>query len=98
MILTSILKIIVFLLSFPKSICFCIKMLPFKTAIKLPIIIRYNTKISSCKGKIDIERKKFASIKIGFGGAGCFDKKYQRTILEIDGKRPNLGPGLIWLR
>lgn len=61
-------------------------MLPFKTAIKLPIIIRYNTKISSCKGKIDIERKKFASIKIGFGGAGCFDKKYQRTILGIDGK------------
>lgn len=75
------------ILSIPKSLYFCLKTLPFNQAIKIPILIRYNCKIISCHGKIEIgDKVKFASIQIGFGQVGIFDKKYSRTIIELNGK------------
>lgn len=76
-----------YLLSIPKSIYFNLRLLPIKEAIKLPIFIRYNCAIKSTKGNIIFKNKiKTGIVKIGFGNVGIFDKKYFRSILEINGK------------
>lgn len=79
-------QIIEKLLSIPKSLYVNFKLMPFKMVYKLPIIVRYNCKIVSLKGKVKINSKvKTAMFQIGFGNVGVFDKTYQRSIIEIDG-------------
>lgn len=43
-----------YVLSLPKSIYLNFRVLPFKDAIKLPLLVRYNTVLSSCSGKVTI--------------------------------------------
>lgn len=75
------------LLSIPKSLYVCLRLFPLKDAIKLPIIVRYNCHLLSLKGLINIKGKsKTAMLKLGFGHVGIFDKKYERTVLQIDGR------------
>ena len=45
-------KIIEFFLSFPKSFYVSLRLLGFKKAIKLPILVRYNTRIISLYGRM----------------------------------------------
>lgn len=73
--------------SIPKSFYVSLKYFPFKEAIKLPIMVRYNTVLLGLKGKIVNSRgeAKFAMLKIGFGNVGVFDKKFERTMLQISG-------------
>jgi len=58
-----------YFISLFKTIYFNFKVFNFKTAIKLPIFVSYNTKILEInKNSIDIKCKvKPALIKIGFG-------------------------------
>lgn len=60
----------------------------FKRAIRLPIIVRYNTQLKSLSGKVicSYRELRFGDVKIGFGDVGIFDKRYERCILEIAGK------------
>lgn len=54
-----------------RSLYFCLKKLPFKQAIKIPLYISPNCKyISQCKGKIilDTDNLRFAMIVVGAGG------------------------------
>lgn len=75
-----------YVLSLPKSIYLNFRVLPFKDAIKLPLLVRYNTVMSSYSGKVTIlGGAVLGSIKIGFGHVGCFDKKYERSIWEVAG-------------
>jgi acetyltransferase-like isoleucine patch superfamily enzyme len=61
-------------------------LLPFKDAIKLPIVVSRKTKLKSLKGSFKINSPvNFAMIKVGFGTVGIFDYKNERTILEING-------------
>lgn len=80
-------KIIDYLLGMPKSIYFCFKYLPFKTAVKLPILLSRHVYLYSMKGKIKIESAqiKMGMIRIGYGGVGIFDRKYSRTIWQNNG-------------
>lgn len=79
--------IIDYLLSLPKSIYFCMKCLPVKQAVKIPVFVRYNTKLASCKGRLFLsDNIAWGGVKIGFGTVPVFDKKCQRTILHLDGK------------
>ncbi len=67
-----------------KTIYFNFKMLPFKSAVKLPVMIFAKTKISSLKGKINITSSvSHAMIKIG----RCEVSHYRThsTILSIAG-------------
>lgn len=48
------------ILSIPKSLWVCLRLFPFKEAIKFPVLIRYNTKILSLRGKVTCKN---------FGGA-----------------------------
>lgn len=76
------------IISIPLSLYVCLRLLPFKQAIILPIIVRYNCKLKSLKGYVVLSSKtiKPNMLSIGFGKVGVFDKRYSRTILEINGK------------
>ena len=71
-----------------RSIPINFKLLPLKTALKLPIIISPFVKIKSLKGKVIIKNYdiKPGMIRIGFGDVGIFDNIFSRTILQLDGK------------
>ncbi len=81
------------LLSIPKSLYVSYKLGGVKSAWKCPIFVRYNTKLSGLKGSVrfadragtEIRTPKTATLKVGFGDVGIFDKRYQRAILEING-------------
>ncbi len=82
-----------------KTIYFNLRMLPFKQALKMPLFIAYHTKFISLKGRITIKADiKPGMIRFGFGTVGVIDKKYTRTLIEINGiiefdKKANFGYG-----
>lgn len=79
-------KILEHILSIPKSFYVSSKYFPLKDAVKLPIMVRYNTVLLGLKGKISNSGgAKFAMLKVGFGNVGVFDKKYERAMLQIGG-------------
>ena len=73
-----------YFISLFKTIYFNFKVFNFKTAIKLPIFVSYNTKILEInKNSIDIKCKvKPALIKIGFGGTDFIPS--QKGIIKIE--------------
>lgn len=74
------------LLSLPKSLYVSLRLFPFREALKLPVLCRYNVKCLSLKGKMTtVGGVKPLMVHIGFGSVGVFDKKYSRSILEING-------------
>ena len=82
----KILKAIIYLLSFPKSLYVCLRLLPIRQAFMLPIWVRYNVNCFSLKGKaIVMDSMSFGGIKIGFKGVGTQDVLFKRSVLEING-------------
>lgn len=77
------------LLSIPKSLYVCLKLFRLKDALKLPILVRYNCCLVSLSGKVNVKKcsggVKTAMMKIGFGRIGIFDKRYERSVLQING-------------
>lgn len=75
------------ILSIPKSLWISSRFFPLKEAIKLPILVRYNTKVFSTSGSIKVKEGilKTSLLRIGFGKVGIYDKKYSRTIIDIRG-------------
>lgn len=85
------------LLSIPKSFWVSIHYFPLTEALKLPIMVRYNTCLLSVGGKIIIRDKSEGKIlSFGFGGVGIFDKKYERSIWEINGTIELSGRVVFW--
>ncbi len=83
------------ILSIPKSFYLCVKLMPLRQALHIPIMVRYNCKIKSLKGCV----KFFAPVRpmmmtVGFESVGIFDKKYERSIVQIDGTL-ELGSGKV---
>lgn len=82
-----------------KTIYFNLKMFPLRQALKLPVFIGYHTKFVSLKGNLQIEGPlKMGMIRFGFGDVGVVDKKYCRTLIELNGtilfkNRASLGYG-----
>ena len=70
-------KLLTYMLDFPKSVWFNFHYLPLKQAVKLPIWISHNVKISSAKGKVSIADDSVSrSITIGvFEGSFCTSSK-----------------------
>ena len=75
------------LLSIPKSMYVNLRLLSFQEAIKMPIIVRYNDKLSCLTGRIIMNNTKVrtAMLRIGFGDIGVLDKRFERTILNLKG-------------
>lgn len=76
------------LLSIPKSIYVCLRLFPFKDAVKLPMYVRYNCRLYSLKGRIQIDAPKVyrGMFKVGFAVVGIFDKRNSPAILKINGE------------
>lgn len=82
-----------------KTIYINLKYLNFMDAIKLPIIVSRNVRLKSLSGTIKINSNiQTGMIKLGFGNVGIFDKKLDKSILELEGRlvfegKCNLGHG-----
>lgn len=59
-------------------------MLPFKQAIRFPILVEHNVILANCSGQFILNAPQ-KRIRIGFGNVGIFDKKNSRTILNVSG-------------
>lgn len=75
------------ILSIPKSLWVSLHFFSLKETLRLPILVRYNTKIVSLKGSVVHSGggKNVYRLVIGFGDVGTYDKKCQRSMIEIDG-------------
>lgn len=76
---------IVKILSVPKSVYINLKVFDFKTAIKLSILVSYNTKLIGVnKGSIVIgDSLRFGKVRIGFGGVDIL-REGKKSLLRID--------------
>ena len=72
------------ILSIPKSLYVSFKLCPFRQAFRLPIVVRFNTKIIECKGTAVLNGG--GRISIGFGQISEFDKKFERSIIKLNGQ------------
>lgn len=73
-------------MSLPKTICFNIKLLPIRKALKFPIWFSYDTSISICKGSVVLpELIKPFMIRVGFHECDECNPK-NPTLLKVDGK------------
>lgn len=79
-------KILHLIASLPKTIYFNFKYLPFKDAIKLPILVSSRVFLECTDWVVKIENDiKFKMIKIGFTQSALFDYKKNRTIWSNKG-------------
>lgn len=69
-----------------KTIYFNFKYLPFKQALKFPILVSKNVCLEKTNGQVLIDHPaRPGLIKIGFGHVGIFDKIKSRCIWEVSG-------------
>lgn len=73
------------ILSVPKSFWVSLHYFPFAEAVRLPICVRYNVILKSLKGTVTITPPYTGRLSIGFGDVGLYDKRYNRSVLEIYG-------------
>jgi len=79
-----------------KTIYFNLKYLPFKQALKLPVLISKNVYLKEVSGEIHFDCPiRFGLIQIGYGNVGIFDKKRSRTIWDVSGNVTFRGFGTI---
>ena len=72
--------------SLPKTLHFNFHYFPFKTAVKLPVIVSHRTYLRELHGKVELpEKVEKAMVKIGFGDVGHFDRKRSRGIWQVSG-------------
>ena len=72
--------------SIPKTLRFNFHYFPFKTALKLPVVVSHRTYLRELHGKVELpEKVERAMIKIGFGDVGHYDRKRSRTIWQVSG-------------
>lgn len=73
--------------SIPKTLRFNFHYFPFKTALKLPVVVSHRTYLRELHGKVELpEKVGTAMVKIGFGDVGHYDRKRSRGIWQVSGK------------
>ncbi|WP_082856383.1 acyltransferase [Marinomonas atlantica] len=69
----------------PKTLLFNFSYLPFKQAIKLPVIVSHRTQFLNRKGSIVVPKNaKTGKIKLGFGQVQVADAAYSRFIWSLE--------------
>jgi len=84
----KIVKLVRYALGLPKSIYVNFRLLPFKQAIFLPIIVSTNTKLISLSGKATLKKVKMGIVRIGFNGADMIEYNHNPTMLKVCGTNP----------
>lgn len=82
----KIARILRYISGIPKSIYVNFRLLPFRQAVHLPIMVSRKTKLQSLSGKVYLGRVKMGIIRIGFGGTDMLDYRYSRSIIKITGE------------
>lgn len=78
-------KILFIFFAIPKTLYFNFKYLPFRQAVKLPILISHRVWLLNLSGNVTVSKVEFGAVRIGFGSVGIFDKKKSRTIWQVSG-------------
>ncbi len=74
------------LCSIPKTLRFNFHYFPFKTAIRCPVMVSRRVYLRSLKGKVLLpDNAETASVRIGFGDVGHYDRRRSRTIWQVSG-------------
>ena len=75
------------LFSLPKSLYVSMKLFPIHQAFRIPILVRFNTKLTCLTGNVKIKSggARTAMLTIGFGQVGIIDKKFERSSVQIGG-------------
>lgn len=88
------------LFSLPKSLYVNFRLLPFKRAIRLPILVKYNTVVKGFRGGeiVFTGNLRFGMFSMGFGEISEFDNLRSRAVLKVHGtifvgSRTRFGPG-----
>ncbi len=81
----KVVKLIRYMSGIPKSIYVNFRLLPFKEAIFLPIMVSRKTKLRALSGKAHLNKIKTGIVRIGFGGTDMMDYRYDRSVLKITG-------------
>lgn len=76
-----------YLLALPRSIWYNFRLLPFRQARRLPLLISHRTVVETLSGRVLLaeEKPKMGLVKIGFATCQCSDFRYDRTRLNIRG-------------
>lgn len=79
-------NIVEILLSIPKTVIFNFKILPVKSAIKMPFIVSYNVKLGGVtRDNFIVEKKNLstASMRIGFGDSANGRRESKKSLIRI---------------
>jgi len=72
--------------SIPKTLRFNLHYFPFRTAVKLPVVVSHRTYLRELNGTVELpENVETAMVKIGFGDVGHYDRKHSRSIWQVSG-------------
>ena len=76
-----------FVLALPRSLWYNLRLLPFRQAIRMPILISHRTVVQNVSGNVVVRcaKPKMGLVKIGFGTCQCTDFRHNSTILNIRG-------------
>lgn len=70
----------------PKTLLFNFKYFPFRTAIRLPVLVSHRVWLMKLAGEVSVANVSTGAVRIGFGEIGIFDQHRSRTIWQVDGK------------
>lgn len=80
-------------LALPGSLLFCLRHLPLRQALRLPILISHSTSRTRVSGKVRVQGPLRAGmVKIGFGFAPLFDWRRERGVWDVPGEVVFEGP------
>lgn len=79
-------RLYLYLMALPKTSLFNFYYFPFRDAIRLPVFISRRVWLLRMQGSVEVGQLRTGAIKIGFGGAGVFDRQRSRSIWEVFGK------------
>lgn len=82
----------------PKSLLFNFRYFPWRTAIRLPVLVSHRVWLMRLGGEVRLGDARTGSVRIGFGEVGIFDQHRSRTIWQVEGTvefrgRADLGHG-----
>jgi acetyltransferase-like isoleucine patch superfamily enzyme len=70
----------------PNTLYFNFHYFPFRTAIRLPVLVSANVRLIRMQGRVNLNAPvAHRMIRIGFGNVGIFDRQGSKSIWEVSG-------------